>query len=211
MKDDNPALQLELPEGTEKVVGLRAKLASEGIAAAAREAGLLDVAYTFADSPFGRLLVAMTPRGLVRLAYPDRDVDGELESLAAEISPRVLESASATDLVRRELDEYFAGKLERFTVRVDLTPVKGFSRRVLERTARIPFGSVATYRDVATAAGSPKATRAAGNALGGNPVPIVVPCHRVVRTGGGLGGYTGGLDRKRTLLRLEGALPAGAG
>ena len=173
--------------------------------AAARE-GLLDVAYGFADSPFGRLMVAVTPRGLVRLDYPDRDVDLSLRELAAEVSPRILEAPSATDDIRRELEEYFVGKRKRFTVRVDMSPLHGFRRKVLEQTARIPFGSVTTYSEVAAAAGSPRGMRAAGNALGSNPVPIVVPCHRVLRSGGALGGYTGGLDRKVTLLTLEGVL-----
>ena len=110
--------------------------------------------------------------------------------------------------MRRELDEYFEGHRRRFDVPVDLSLTKGFSRRVLRAAARIPFGTVATYREVATRAGSPRGMRAAGNALGSNPVPIVVPCHRVVYTGGGLGGYTGGLNRKVALLRLEGVLQA---
>jgi methylated-DNA-[protein]-cysteine S-methyltransferase len=168
--------------------------------------GLADVAYGFADSPFGSLLVALTRHGLVMLHYPNGDFDRELDELSAKISPRVLESPKATDQVRRQLDEYFEGRRRQFQIPVDYRLSAGFTRRVLTATARIPFGSVATYRDVATRAGNPLATRAAGNALGSNPVPIVVPCHRVVRTGGGLGGYTGGLDRKRTLLRLEGAL-----
>jgi methylated-DNA-[protein]-cysteine S-methyltransferase len=185
----------------------RAALASQRLADSAIDSGLLDVAYGFVDSPFGRLLVAVTRRGVVRVMYPEHDVDGELQALATDVSPRVLESPRATDAVRRELDEYFAGRRRGFTVRPDLRGVGGFSRKVLERTARIPFGALATYREVATDAGSPRGYRAAGNALGGNPVPIVVPCHRVVATGGGLGGYTGGVDRKVTLLRLEGAFP----
>jgi len=172
--------------------------------------GLSDLAYSWADSPFGRLLVAVSRRGLVRVAYPERDPDGQIEELSRLVSPRILESAPATDEVRRELDEYFAGRRTDFDVSVDLRPVQGFTRRVLQATARIPFGSVRTYRDVATRAGNALATRAAGNALGANPIPIVVPCHRVVRTGGGLGGYTGGLDRKEALLRLEGFLPGTA-
>jgi methylated-DNA-[protein]-cysteine S-methyltransferase len=186
----------------------RAAAASARLADAAAQAGLLDVAYGYTDSPFGSLLVAVTPRGLVRVAYPDRDVGAELERLATEVSPRLLESARATEAIRRELDEYFEGLRRRFSVGPDLSRVKGFTRSVLERTARIPYGHVATYREVATEAGSPRAFRAAGNALGANPIPIVVPCHRVVASGGGLGGYTGGVDRKMALLRLEGALSA---
>jgi methylated-DNA-[protein]-cysteine S-methyltransferase len=182
----------------------RSRRAAQLVADAAADAGLLDVAYGFVDSPLGRLLVAMGKRGLVRVAYPDRPADEVLAELAGEISPRVLESARSTQDVRRELEEYFDGRRRSFDVKVDLSAIQGFSRKVLQQTSRIPFGSVITYRDVATRAGSPRAVRAAGNALGANPVPIVVPCHRVVRTGGGLGGYTGGLERKETLLELEG-------
>ena len=184
----------------------RSRTASGRLADAASAAGLLDVAYSFADSPFGSLLVAVTPRGLVRLSYPDRDTDVVLAELSSTVSPRVLESARATAGVRRQLDEYFGGHRHGFDVPVDYSTVKGFSRRVLEVTSRIPFGAVLTYRDVATRAGSPRAVRAAGNSLGANPVPIVVPCHRVVRTGGGLGGYTGGVEKKLALLRIEGVV-----
>jgi methylated-DNA-[protein]-cysteine S-methyltransferase len=189
-------------------ISARSRRAAARVADAAAREGLLDVAYGFADSPFGRLMVAVTPRGLVRLDYPDRDLDLSLQQLAAEVSPRILESAQATEEVRRELEEYFEGTRKRFGVRVDMSPIKGFRRKVLEQTAHIPFGSVSTYREVAAGAGSPRGMRAAGNALGSNPVPIVVPCHRVLRSGGALGGYTGGLDRKVTLLRLEGVLEA---
>ena len=183
--------------------------AREGILAAARAEGLLDVAYAFADSPFGPLLVAMTPRGLVRLAYPTEETDQVLEDLARRVSPRVLESAGDTGEIRRELDEYFDGSRRRFDVDVDLSVVSGFTRRILEAAERIPFGEVISYRTIAAEAGSPRGARAAGNALGSNPIPIVVPCHRVVHSGGGLGGYTGGLDRKVRLLSLEGVLREG--
>ena len=182
----------------------RSRRLADAVADRAWEEGMLDVAFGFADSPLGRLMVAVTPRGLIRLAYPNEDPDDALESLAAAVSPRVLESPRATGGIRRELDEYFGGARRRFDTRVDWSLTRGFFRKVLEATATIPFGAVATYRDVAAIAGNPGATRAAGNALGSNPIPIVVPCHRVVRTGGGLGGYTGGLERKVTLLRLEG-------
>ena len=185
------------------------RAAQERIAAAARDEGLLDVAYAFADSPFGPLLVAVTPRGLVRLAYPTEHTDEVLEDLARRVSPRVLESPGDTGEVRRELDEYFGGGRERFDVDVDLSIVSGFTRRILEAAERIPFGQVITYRTIAAEAGSPRGARAAGNALGSNPIPIVVPCHRVVHSGGGLGGYTGGLDRKVRLLSLEGVLQEG--
>ena len=182
----------------------RSRAAAARLAEVAREHGLLDVAYGFTDSPFGRLLVAVTPRGVVRLSYPERDVDDELEEIARSVSPRILESGAGTEDARRELDEYFEGRRRRFEVGVDLSGVEGFRRKILAATARIPFGTVRTYRDLASNAGNERAVRAAGNALGSNPIPIVVPCHRVLRTGGGLGGYTGGLDRKRALLRLEG-------
>jgi methylated-DNA-[protein]-cysteine S-methyltransferase len=175
------------------------------VGAAAARAGLLDVAYAIDDFPVGRLLLARTARGLVRVAYVDGgDVAPLLESLAARVSPRVLAAPGRLDAVRRELEEYFAGLRRGFDVPVDWQLTRGFGRRVLQATARVPFGEVATYRDVAGAAGSPRAVRAAGNALGANPLPIVVPCHRIVRTGGGLGGYTGGLERKRALLAIEG-------
>ncbi|MGH2676642.1 MAG: methylated-DNA--[protein]-cysteine S-methyltransferase, partial [Actinomycetota bacterium] len=158
------------------------------------------------DSPLGRLVVAVTPRGLVRLAYPDEREGEVLEELAAGISPRILRLPGKTDEIRRELEEYFEGRRRRFEFPVDWTLTRGFTRKVLRATARIPFGSLRTYREVASRAGSERAYRAAGNALGSNPIPIVVPCHRVVHTGGGLGGYTGGLERKEFLLDLEGAL-----
>jgi methylated-DNA-[protein]-cysteine S-methyltransferase len=168
--------------------------------------GLLDVAYGTYDSPLGPLTLVVTPRGLVRLSYPDEPIEAELAEIAERVSPRVLEAPERTDEVRRELDAYFAGKRHHFDVPIDWRLVRGFAGEVLRATARIPFGHVSTYREVAAEAGSPNAYRAAGNALGSNPVPIVVPCHRVLHAGGGLGGYTGGLDRKRFLLRLEGVL-----
>jgi methylated-DNA-[protein]-cysteine S-methyltransferase len=167
--------------------------------------GLLDVAYGTYDSPLGPLTVIVTPRGLVRLSYSGEGIGAQLEELAHRVSPRILEVPERTDRVRRQLDEYFAGARITFEVPIDWRLARGFAGDVLRATARIPFGSVSSYRDVAAAAGSPNAYRAAGNALGSNPIPIVVPCHRVLHAGGGLGGYTGGLDRKRFLLALEGA------
>jgi methylated-DNA-[protein]-cysteine S-methyltransferase len=186
--------------------GARAEHAARRLAARAAAENLADVAYAPLDSPLGRLLVATTPLGLVRIAYPEQDVDGVLEDLAARVSPRVVEAPAALDGVRRELEEYFAGGRDRFDLSLDWTLVGPFGRRVLSAAVRIPFGDVSTYREVAEDAGSPRGYRAAGNALGANPMPIVVPCHRVLHAGGGLGGYTGGLDRKRFLLDLEGAL-----
>jgi methylated-DNA-[protein]-cysteine S-methyltransferase len=170
--------------------------------------GLVDVAYTTVDSPVGSVLVAATHRGLVRIAFGDFFEAGNvIEELSERISPRVLEVPSFFDGVRRELDEYFQGRRTKFDLPLDWQLTRGFTRKVLKRTAQIPYGDVSTYTKVATAAGSPRAYRAAGNALGSNPIPIVVPCHRVLHSGGGLGGYGGGLDKKEFLLRLEGALP----
>jgi methylated-DNA-[protein]-cysteine S-methyltransferase len=183
------------------------------IAEAAAAAGLLDVAYTTFDSPLGRLLLATTPRGLARLAYIDfEQEEAVLAEMAHRISPRLLAAPRQLDEPRRELDEYFSGRRHSFDVALDLRLMTDFTRRVLTATAAIPYGSVSTYREVATRAGSPRGFRAAGNALGSNPLPIVLPCHRVLHSGGGLGGYTGGLDRKRLLLGIEqGQLPLSAG
>jgi methylated-DNA-[protein]-cysteine S-methyltransferase len=178
-----------------------------GFASRAEAAGLLDVAFAVADSPFGAITLAATPKGLVKVGLPNQDPDDVLEDLAARVSPRVLEAPARLDEVRRELDLYFDGRLQRFEVPLDWRLTRGeFRRRVLRRTARIPFGQTLSYTDVAAEAGNPRAQRAAGSALGSNPIPIVVPCHRVLRTGGALGGYGGGLPLKESLLRLEGAL-----
>jgi methylated-DNA-[protein]-cysteine S-methyltransferase len=177
------------------------------LAERAEAEGLIDVAYTSVDSPLGPLIVAATPEGLVRVSYSElRGEDEVLEELARRVSPRVLEAPARLDPVRRELDEYFEGRREGFDVPIDWSQLAGFTREVLRATARIGFGQVSTYAGVAAEAGSPRAVRAAGNALGANPMPVVVPCHRVLRTGGTLGGYTGGLERKEFLLRLEGRL-----
>jgi methylated-DNA-[protein]-cysteine S-methyltransferase len=159
-------------------------------------------------SPLGELFVATTPRGVVEIAFePIDDLGPFLARLAERVSPRILQAPGRLDEVRRQLDEYFAGRRREFDLPLDWSLTRqGFGKRVLESTARIPYGEVSSYREVATQAGSPKAVRAAGNALGANPIPIVVPCHRVLRTGGALGGYGGGPERKRALLELEGHL-----
>jgi len=172
----------------------------------AEQARLVDVAVATVDSPIGDLLVAGTRKGLVRISFPDEGHGDVVEELAIMLSPRVLEAPARLDDVRRELDEYFDGRRRRFDLRLDMSLTHGFTKKVLQATARIPFGSVSTYRDVARRAGNDRAYRAAGNALGSNPIPIVVPCHRVLHSDGGLGGYGGGLDVKRFLLRLEHAL-----
>jgi methylated-DNA-[protein]-cysteine S-methyltransferase len=165
---------------------------------------LLDVAYATVDSPLGRLLAAATPRGLVTLAFSaDESGDAVLERLAARLSPRIVERPASLDRARRELEEYFAGRRRDFDLDLDRSLMGPFQQRILSRTAAIPYGQRSTYAEVAAAAGSPRAARAAGNALAANPIPVVVPCHRVLRAGGHLGGYAGGLDRKELLLRLE--------
>jgi methylated-DNA-[protein]-cysteine S-methyltransferase len=171
---------------------------------AADDRRLLDVAYATLDSPVGTLLLAVTARGLVRIAYLDfADEQAVLDELASAISPRVLSAPRKLDAPRRELDEYFGGTRRRFELPLDWRLTRGFGRRVLKATARIPYGLVSSYQQVAARAGSPRGSRAAGNALGANPLPIVVPCHRVVHADGGLGGYTGGVERKKLLLGVE--------
>lgn len=200
MKDVEKALQ----ETARRSFREAAARASTRLAHDADRESLVDVAYAVVDSPLGPLTAAITPRGLVRLAYPGEE--GVLEELSTRISPRVLEMPAKLDRLRRQLDEYFEGSLRRFRFELDWTLVGPFGRKILATTAKIPYGTVASYGEVATRTGNPRASRAAGNALGSNPIPIVVPCHRVVRSGGALGGYTGGLDRKEFLLRLEGFL-----
>ncbi len=171
--------------------------------------GLIDVSYVVEDSPVGRLLLAATADGLVCLHYVNRDGDVEesLQQLAERLSPRVLRAPRRLDSPRRELDEFFEGRRRNFDIPLDFALIKpGFTRRVLEETARIPFGQTVSYKGIAGLAGNERAFRAAGTALGSNPLPIVVPCHRVLHSGGGLGGYTGGLEIKRRLLALEGVL-----
>jgi methylated-DNA-[protein]-cysteine S-methyltransferase len=168
--------------------------------------GLLDVAYTTTDSPFGTLLLATTPKGLVRVGLPNQDVDELLVDLATRVSPRVLEAPAQLDETRRELELYFEGKLTGFDLPLDWRLSKDFRRKVLRAIARIPYGQTRSYTEMATSAGNERAVRAAGTACGTNPIPVVVPCHRVLRSGGALGGYGGGLPMKEALLRLEGVL-----
>lgn len=201
MTDDLERRLTAPAEATLDLDELRAQLASR-----AAGTGLLDVAHGTYDSPLGTLTIFVTPHGLVRLSYPGEGIDDQLTELAQRVSPRILEAPERTDGVRRQLEDYFAGRRHAFDVPIDWRLVRGFAADVLRATARIPFGAVSSYRGIAAEAGSPNAYRAAGNALGSNPVPIVVPCHRVLHAGGGLGGYTGGLDRKRHLLRLEGVI-----
>lgn len=182
--------------------------AADRVAARAAAEGLVDIAYAIVETPLGTMTAAATERGLVRLALPGYSPDGVLERLADDVSPRLLELPERLDPLRRELDEYFEGERRTFNVELDwrLTPA-GFYRRVLRTAARrLPFGVTASYGEVAAWAGSPRASRAAGTALARNPLPIVVPCHRVLRAGGEIGLYGGGPEMKRRLLELEGAI-----
>jgi methylated-DNA-[protein]-cysteine S-methyltransferase len=182
------------------------KASLQRLAERAAKEGLLDVAYTTTDSPFGTLLLATTPRGLVRVGLPNQDAEELLVELADRVSPRVLEAPGRLDDVRRELDLYFEGRLTDFDLPLDWQLSKDFRRKVLRAIARIPYGQTRSYTQMATSAGNVRAVRAAGTACGSNPIPIVVPCHRVLRVGGALGGYGGGLPMKEGLLRLEGVL-----
>jgi|tagenome__1003787_1003787.scaffolds.fasta_scaffold20938937_3 methylated-DNA-[protein]-cysteine S-methyltransferase len=170
--------------------------------------GLVDVAYATTESPVGRLLLAATPAGVVRVGWTDEGFDAVLEDLAERISPRVLEAPRRLDDARRQLDEYFAGRRTSFALPLDHQLSRGFRARAQAAIEAIPFGQTGTYASIAAAAGSPRAVRAAGTACATNPIPLIVPCHRVVRSDGSMGQYGGGVERKRLLLELEHALPA---
>jgi methylated-DNA-[protein]-cysteine S-methyltransferase len=173
--------------------------------AAAAAGGLLDVAYDVVDSPLGPLLVATTEQGLCRIVF-DAEPEQEEEGLARSFGKRVLRSPRAVDAARRELDAYFEGNLRRFDLPIDLRLIGGFPRIVLDQLVRVPYGQTTTYGTLAARAGRPRAARAVGTVMNRNPVPIVLPCHRVVGSTGKLVGYGGGLERKEMLLQLEGAL-----
>jgi methylated-DNA-[protein]-cysteine S-methyltransferase len=173
---------------------------------AAEDAGVLDVAYRTLDSPVGALLLAATERGLVRVAFAAEDHDAVLASIAARISPRILRAPGRLDDAARQLGEYFEGRRHAFDLPLDLSLSTGFRRTVLAQLREIGYGHTASYAAVAVAAGSPRAVRAVGSACATNPLPVVVPCHRVVRSDGTIGQYLGGTDAKRALLRLESAV-----
>ena len=173
--------------------------------AVAAEAKLLDVAYDLVDTPLGTLLVAASGAGLCRISY-DPEPEREVELLARALGTRILRSSKPVDDVRRQLDEYFERRRHEFDLDVDLRLTADFSRRVLEELARVPYGETTTYGALATRAARPRAARAVGTVMNRNPIPIVLPCHRVVGASGALTGYGGGLERKEKLLRLEGAL-----
>lgn len=188
------------PVDNDDLTRLRARLA-----ASADSDDLLDVAYRTVDSPVGPLLIAATPVGLVRLAFGSEGHDAVLQNLSDKISPRVLHAAARLDPVARQLDEYFAGRRHGFEVPLDWQLSKGFRRTVLEHLAvDVDYGTTASYGTLARLSGSPKAVRAVGTTCATNPIPVVVPCHRVVRSDGTLGGYRGGPAAKRALLDLEG-------
>ena len=177
----------------------------ERLAALAAEAGLLDVAYRTLDTPVGSLLLAATDRGLVRVAFPNQDHDAVLQTLAEQISPRILRAPARLDRVAHEIDEYFLGERTSFDIPLDFRLSKGFRLEVLHHLPEIDYGHTASYAAVAAAAGSPKAVRAVGTACALNPLPVVVPCHRVVRSDGSMGQYAGGPEAKSILLTLEAA------
>lgn len=184
-------------------VAAAAARAAGRLAAAADREGLIDIALARVDSPLGTLVALGTERGLLMLSYADDSLDARLERVAARVSPRILEAPARLDDARRELDEYFSGARRGFDLPIDWSLITGYARAVLEATSAIPYGGAMSYGEVSAAAGNPRGARATGNALGSNPIPIVIPCHRVLRSGGAIGGYTGGLDRKRFLLELE--------
>jgi methylated-DNA-[protein]-cysteine S-methyltransferase len=189
-------------EDTQTLDLLRDRLASS-----ADTAGFLDVAYRHLDSPVGDLLLAATDKGLVRVAYANEDHDGVLDQLGERISPRILRAPARLDNAAREFNDYFAGTRTAFDLPLDLRLTSGFRRQVLEGLRSIAYGHTASYSVVAQRVGNPRAVRAVGTACATNPLPVVIPCHRVLRSDGTLGNYLGGTDAKRTLLRIESALP----
>jgi methylated-DNA-[protein]-cysteine S-methyltransferase len=174
--------------------------------AAAVRSGLLDAGYDVVDSPVGPLLVAATDRGLLRIHFAGWEPEQLLEEIARVAGPRVLRAPAAVDAAHQELDEYFEGRRQAFDLAVDLRGLAPFTVAVLDELARVPYGHTATYGELATRAGQPKAARAVGMVMNRNPIPIVLPCHRIVGASGDLVGYGGGLERKEQLLRLEGAI-----
>jgi len=183
-----------------RLAALRERLADQ-----ADRAGILDVAYRTVDSPVGALLLVSTGQGLVRVAYACEGHESVLSMIAEQVSPRILCAPGRLDVVAHELDEYFAGRLREFDVQLDLRLARGFRREVLGHLREVGYGSTASYAVVASASGKPTAVRAVGTACAKNPLPIVVPCHRVVRSDGQVGQYVGGVAAKRTLLALEAA------
>lgn len=185
--------------------------ARERLLARAKREGLATVGYDRLESPLGPLWVAITPKGVATIHYGAEPPESELRRLVRVYGPGVVPDHRRSAPLARELDQYFRGKRRSFDIAVDLAGLTPFQRRVLAQTAKIPFGDLLTYRAIARRIGNERASRAVGGAVGANPIPIIVPCHRVVATDGSLGGYAGGLDAKRTLLAIErpGAVPTG--
>jgi methylated-DNA-[protein]-cysteine S-methyltransferase len=179
--------------------------ARERLLAQAKKEGLTTVGYDVLSSPVGPLWVAIGPKGVTTIHYGDEPSENELRRLVRVYGPGVVPDPKRSSALARELDQYFRGRRREFDIDVDLSGLTPFQTKILAATAKIPFGAVSTYRAVARRAGNEKATRAAGGALNQNPIPIVVPCHRVVGSNGALVGYAGGLDVKRRLLEIEGA------
>jgi methylated-DNA-[protein]-cysteine S-methyltransferase len=201
MTNDVPDLDISAwPVTDADLAALHARLEQR-----AEDEGALDVAYRTVDSPVGTLLLAATGTGLVRVAYEREQFDRVLEALATRLSPRVLRAPHRLDVAARQLEEYFAGRRTAFDLPLDYALSAGFRQLVQRHLPQIPYGRTETYKEVATVVGNPKAVRAVGSACATNPLPVVVPCHRVLRTDGSLGGYIGGLDAKTALLTLEGA------
>ena len=192
------ALAQAFPDHPDQLSRLHSRLT-----ASAQQDGVLDVAYRVIDSPVGPLLLAATEQGLIRVAFALEGHDTVLQSLADKVSPRILSSPGRLDAAAREIDEYFAGRRHVFGVPLDWRLSAGFRRTVLGHLPEIGYGHTASYTAVAQLAGSPRAVRAVGTACATNPLPVVVPCHRVVRADGSMGGYRGGPEAKRTLLTLE--------
>ncbi|MDO4887846.1 MAG: methylated-DNA--[protein]-cysteine S-methyltransferase [Actinomycetaceae bacterium] len=186
------------PVAPADMVWLRTRLAAE-----AQESGMLDVGYRTIETPVGELLIASTEKGVVRVAFEAEDFEAVLQSLARRISSRVLEAPGRLDAVARQLDEYFAGRRQTFDVPLDWRLSSGFRTTVQMYLPSIEYGTTRSYKDVAEAVGNPRAVRAVGTACASNPLPVIIPCHRVVRSDGGLGGYIGGLEAKVSLLDLE--------
>jgi methylated-DNA-[protein]-cysteine S-methyltransferase len=198
MTADVPLSPTDFPADAGELARLRARLSAD-----AAESGLLDVAYRTVDSPVGPLLLAATDRGLLRVAFAREGFDEVLAALAAKVSPRVLQAPRRLDSAAAELDEYFAGTRQDFDLPLDFALSSGFRKSVQRYLPRIGYAQTRSYRQVAEGVGNPKAVRAVGTACATNPLPIVVPCHRVLRSDGGLGGYLGGVEAKTALLALE--------
>jgi methylated-DNA-[protein]-cysteine S-methyltransferase len=195
----------DLIAGLPAVTGADLTALHDRLARDAAAAGVLDVAYRTLDTPVGPLLLAATEDGLVRVAFAVEGHDRVLESLAERVSPRILRAPGRLDEAAREIDEYFAGRRRRFDLPLDYRLSAGFRRTVLSHLPAIGYGHTASYATVASDVGSPRAFRAVGTACATNPLPVVVPCHRVVKSGGDLGNYRGGPQAKRFLIDLEAA------